>query len=545
MSHHDVIVIGSGIGGLTAALTCARKSRSVLLLEAGKQFGGYLNPFARRHFHFDPGVHYIGEAGPGGPFRHLLDRLGLQDVAFRELDPDGFDRYVFPDFEVANCVGLERFRDRIAEVAPSERDNLKTFFGIIEDLDEVLRRAPRMKSAADAWQVMRRVPSLARWARATLGQMLDHFFDDPRAKAAIAGPCGDLGLPPGRTSALMHLALLAHYSRGAYFPAGGSGPLRDAFVQALEDEGATLRRNASVDRILHEGGSIRGVQLANGEVHRAPAVISNAQATSTYRMAGLENFSERFARKVSDTEQSVASVVVFAGVDGGLDTSHIGSANIWSYDKLDVDAAFSPRALKDYREGGSFFLTVPTNKDPLGGLAPEGMQTVEIVTLCSGEPYQKWFGTRTKRRGEEYEAMKQELAATFFERAEKHLPGLRDHVVLSDVSTPATNLSYAAAEGGNIYGPAHGPDQIGPLRFGVKAPIEGLFLCGASVMSAGVVPCAGSGRDAGKTALRYLDDSSRSWVAKARDIIAPRVVGGQDAKPVPSKAPKLRVAPAE
>lgn len=545
MKQWDVIVIGSGVGGLTAALTCARKGKSVLVLEAGKQFGGFLNPFARRHYHFDPGVHYIGEAGPGGAFRHLLDRLGLEHVAFRELDPDAFDQYRFPDFEVHNCVGLERFRDRIAAAVPSEARNLERFFDVVRDVDSFLREAPRARSPQQIASALRNVPSLLRWSRATLGQMLDHYFTDARAKAAIAGPVGDLGLPPSRLSALMHLGLLGHYARGAYFPAGGSGPLRDAFVDGLKEEGAELRRNARVERILHRGGQVRGVQLEGGEVHLGRTVISNAQATTTYGMVGLEHLSGRLRRKVETLEHSIGSLVMFMGVDGGLDTSAIGSSNVWAYDDLDVDRAFSPEAWAKsdrdaYRDVGSFFLTVPTNKDPEGELAPEGMQTVELVTLCGSAPFRAWFGSKTKRRGDDYEALKAEIADFYLERAEKHLPGLREHLVFREVSTPATNVSYAATPDGNIYGPSHGPEQIFPFRFLPTTPVEGLFLCGASVMSAGVVPCAGTGRDAGKLALRALERPERPWHRRVRDRIAPPVRGDREARVVEDAAPRAR-----
>lgn len=532
---YDVIVIGSGIGGLTAALTCARKGKSVLMLEAGKQFGGYTNPFARRHFHFDPGIHYIGECGPDGAFRHLLNKLGLEHVQFSELDPDGFDHYVFPDYDVKNCVGLERFRDRLAADVPAERDNLHRFFKLIEDVDYVLRTMPRMKGA-DAWQVLRRVPGVLRWSRATLGELLDAYFTDPRVKAALAGPCGDLGLPPSQLSALMHIGLLAHYSRGAYFPHKGSGSLRDAFVDGLREEGAELKRNARVRSILHEGGRVTGVQLVDGTVYRGRTIISNAQATATYDMVGLEHLRPRMQKKVRRTEQSLASICLFLGVDGDLDTSRVGSSNIWAYDSINVNGAFAKS--DDWRDSTSFFLTVPTNKDPAGGLAPEGMQTVELVTLCAGEPFAKWFGTKTTRRGEEYKQLKEEIADFYLERAERFLPGLRDHIVLKEVATPATNVSYTLSPMGNVYGPSHGPGQIPPFRFAPWTPVEGLFLCGASVMSCGIVPCAGTGRDAGKLALKELDRPQRPWHRTMRSRLRPEVLGDNIAEPTPTSAPK-------
>ncbi|MAC25405.1 MAG: hypothetical protein CMH59_02790, partial [Myxococcales bacterium] len=496
---------------------------SVLLLEAGKQFGGYTNPFARRHFHFDPGIHYIGEAGPGGAFRHLLDKLGLDHVAFSELDPDGFDHYVFPGYDVKNCVGLERFRDRLAADVPAERDALHRFFRLLADVDRVLREAPRVRDAAGLWRVLRRTPGLLRWSRATLAELLDHYFTDPRVKAALAGPCGDLGLPPGRLSAIMHMGLLTHYSRGAYFPHGGSGALRDAFVDGLKEEGAVLKRNARVERILHEGGRVTGVQLADGSVHRGRTIISNAQAGATYEMVGLEHLRPRLRKKLAATEHSYASLILFMGVDGELDTSAVGSSNVWAYDTLDIDQAFGEAAMEDWRECSSYFLTVPTNKDPDGGLAPEGMQTVELVTLCAGEPFQKWFGTKTKRRGAEYEALKEEIAEHYLGLAERHLPGLRDHLVFREVATPATNVSYTLSAMGNIYGPAHGPGQIPPFRFAPRAPVDGLYLCGASVMSCGIVPCASSGRDAGKMALKELEGRSARGVVGVATRLARRL----------------------
>ncbi len=502
--QYDVIVIGSGIGGLMAALTCARANRSVLVLEAAKQFGGYTNGFARKHFHFDPGIHYIGECGEGGAFRRLLDGVGLNEVAFTELDPDGFDWYVFPDYNVHNCRDLDRFRDRLAADFPSEKKGLDRLFQLVRNVSATTRAATRIRGPGDALKALRHAPTMLRWGRSTLSELLDTLFVDPHLKAAVCGPIGDLGLPPSRVSAMMHLGVLAHYSRGAYFPKGGSNVMRDAFLQGLERHGAVLKRNARVDKILHDGERVTGVRCAGGEQHLGKIVVSNAQASSTYEMLGHEVLSKRLRRKLDNLEHSVGSLCIFMGVDGALDTSKVGSSNVWNYSSHDIDRLYDGALAGELPKALSYFLTVPSNKDPDSPLAPEGKQVVEMVTMAAGAPFKKWFKDKSMKRGDEYEALKKDLADQYIAAAETHLPGLGEAVELLEVGTPATNYSYTLSPEGNIYGPAHTPAQVPPFRFGFRGPMDGLLLCGSSVISAGILPCAASGNIAGRLALRQL-----------------------------------------
>ncbi|MBW1668770.1 MAG: NAD(P)-binding protein [Deltaproteobacteria bacterium] len=120
MAEYQVIVIGSGAGGLSAALSLSKNGFSVLLLEAMPSFGGYLNPFRRGPYRFDTGLHYLGQLGEGQPFRRLLETLGISEkVGFIELDPDGFDRYIFPDYEFRLCKGKERAKQRLMRDFPN------------------------------------------------------------------------------------------------------------------------------------------------------------------------------------------------------------------------------------------------------------------------------------------------------------------------------------------------------------------------------------------------------------------------------------------
>ena len=266
------VVIGTGAGGLAAAGHLARFGFDVTAVEQGHQLGGSLAPFERQGFVFDVGVHYVGQCRPGQLTYEQLAELGLDaSVLFSELEPDGFDIYRFPDFEVRNGAGLERFHSRLQALFPSEEAGLAAVFESLTRVRDLMRLGTRPRGrrphALDL-SPLRAVPTLWRWNRRTWGDFLHHHVKDERARAALSAMCGDWGLPPGRVAALAALAVIAEYSDGAFFPKGGGGALLAALVDAIRGRGVTLRTHAAARRILVSRGEVTGVELEDGEAPR-------------------------------------------------------------------------------------------------------------------------------------------------------------------------------------------------------------------------------------------------------------------------------------
>lgn len=495
MKARRVVVIGSGVGGLVAALTCSRRGCDVVVLEAEKAIGGLLNPFRRGPHRFDTGLHYIGACGPDGLFQRLLERLEV-DVTMVEIEPDGFERVALPGYDVRVPRGADAYRARLVADFPAERLGLERLFAVIDAFGRGLPRSlVDLGSAPDA------APSLplnAALSRETFASFLHRHVRDPLLIGVLAAQSGNYALPPSRAAAFTGVSILEHYLRdGAFYPRGGSGALRDALVRALQARGVEVVTSHGVERVCVQGGRARGVRCANGREIPAEAVVSNVDvATTMLDLVDRAALDPRALERFERLEPSLGSACLFIGARGQaarLRAAGLGAANEWWFDDVDPERGYA-EALVGRVEIRSAFFSSPSLKDPAHA---SDDATLTVLAPSPFAPFAPWADAKTRRRGPAYDAVKATARDAVLARVEARVPGLVASADVIDFATPATTRTFVGARLGASYGPAHMPGQAGLLRGRVTSPVPGLYLAGASVFGAGVVWSALSGWAAG------------------------------------------------
>lgn len=485
------IVVGSGISGLSAAIVLARHGRRVQLIESHVVPGGCMQMFQRRGPHggkvrFDVGVHYVGSLKPGQTMWRLFRYLGV-DVPTRPLDPTCFDRISLPSGDFAVPVGWDAFAGNLKQACPGEAAAIDAFVARMRTVERSLTWHSLDVDAPGAYD---RAPH-----EVTVAALLHELGVSPRLRSLLLAQSSLYGAPSTRAPLAIHAAVIGSAIEGPHYVVGGGDAITTRLVAKLRELGGELRTRAPVSRVLVEGDRAAGVELAGGEVLRAPEVILALHPRAALQLMPQDAWRTVLRERLACAPECVGLFCVYGVVQGDL--GGYAGRNHYLLRDDDPDCFYRPQ------------LDGPA--DAIVNFAPpaDGVQTFTAMSSADAAWFAPWQGTRTARRDAAYAALKQRLTANVMAMVEQRLPGLRGCMTVVEASTPLTIRDYAGYPGGGLYGLEPSVESQGTNGVRRKTRYHGLYVTGAGTGTPGVLGACVTGFAVAATALgkdRLIDE---------------------------------------
>src|SRR5579871_1006625 len=488
----DAIVIGSGIGGLTAAALLSRHARKrVLVLERHYTAGGYTHTFHRPGYEWDVGVHYIGQVRNASfAVRRAFDHITDGRLEWAPM-PDIYDRVLVNGRTYDFPMGLERFRSRMQEYFPRDAAAIDRYIAALQSCD----RASGMYFAEKAVpSVMARLAgglmrgAYLRWANQTTAQVLSEITNNQELIGVLTAQWGDYGLPPGQSSFGIHAMIARHYFEGADYPVGGASRIAATIAPLIEENGGMIVVSAEAESVILQGEKAIGVRMADGREFRAGIVISDAGARNTFErlVPQTAQVADGIREQLHSIAPSMAHLSLYVGAKKTAGQLGIEGTNLWVLPSYDHDANLARYAADMSAPFPVLFISFPSAKDPDFERRHPGRSTVEVVTLARYDWFQKWHGTAWHRRGPDYEACKRELAARLQTELERYVPALAGEIDYAELSTPLSTRHFTNHACGEAYGLSATPERFRLRCLRPQTPVRNLYLTGQDVVSLGV-----------------------------------------------------------
>lgn len=484
----DAIIIGSGIGGLACGCALTRCGLKVLVLERHFAAGGLTQTFSRSGFTWAVGLHYLGDMGEAGSARRIIDWLSGGTIRFAPSGPV-YDTVHLPGgFEFQFARPQAALVAELKERFPLSTAEIDTFFVALEQAERASRwiyEQRAMPTLLGKAVGLLHHSEIDKWWGRTTEVVLKELISDPKLRAVLATQRGDYGPDPRESSFGLHAVVMRHYMHGAYFPVGGAAAFAAGLVPVIEGGGGEVRTRAPVVDIMVENDAVVGVRLKNGAEERCPRVFSDAGARNTItQLLPAHLRDSEWAQAIGALRPSACHIGMYLGFDGDIRSRGATGSNHWFYETLDIAEGLWRDPLRQSSAPG-LYVSFPSLKDETIDRSKQ-KHTAELVTFTDWEVFSRWENSKPGQRPAEYLQLKETITDHLRSQFGRHFPALAPLIVQTELSTPLSSVAFTAAEHGGVYGVEASPRRFLSTALRARTPVDGLYLTGQDVGSAGI-----------------------------------------------------------
>jgi len=475
-AHYDVVIIGSGLGGLVSAIVLAMEGYSVCVLEKNNQFGGNLQTFVRDKTIFDTGIHYIGGLGEGENLYKYFKYIGIMDhLRLHKMDEDGFDIVSFEDDneEYPHAQGYENFTNQLAQFFPDEREDIEKY-------------CEKVKAICDTFPLYN-LKWEGKYDSEILGlnaqKVIDEITDNEKLRAVLAGSNFLYAGIKGKSPFYVHALSVNSYIQSAWRCINGGSQITKQLIKQLKKHGGEVYKYKEVIGFVSAENKITAVKIKDGSLISGDRFISNMDPKATLKMVGEEKFRKSFYNRVDSLEGGVSAFSLYVV----FKPESFPYINHNYYHFKNSSEVWNAHEYNEENWPKAYMASMNVSRQDT--VWADGMT---FITYMKFEDTQRWEGTfnttaEKSDRGETYEEFKARKAEKFLQEIEIKFPGIRDCIQSVYTSTPLSYRDYIGGYNGNMYGYVKDSDNPMKTFIASKTKLDNLYLTGQSINMHGVL----------------------------------------------------------
>lgn len=477
-TRYDVVIIGSGLGGLVSANILAKEGYSVCVLEKNNQYGGNLQTFVREKTIFDTGVHYIGGLSKGQNLYQYFKYLNIiDDLNLKKLDEDGFDIVTFDndDNEYKYAQGYDNFIRNLLVQFPEEKIAISSY---CEKLKEVCEKFPlyRLRHGKPYFE---NSDIFSLKAKAYINSLTNNT----KLRAVLAGTNFLYAGDGERSPFYVHALTVNSYIESAYRCINGGSQISKILIRRLKENGGDIFKRHEAIKFGFKNKKISSVFTKNGKEIKGDLFISNIEPKLTLKLVGEDKFRKAYYKRIMNIESVIAGFSLYIVLKPNSfkyqnkNYYHIKDHHkIWDVQKYTE---------KSWPEGYMASMGINKKTDEWG----DSLTVMTYMKYDEVEPWANTFNTVANKndRGQSYKEFKAEKAEKLIMELEKKFPNIRDCIQEIHTSTPLSYRDYIGSNRGSIYG--YVKDADNPLRSFIspRTKIKNLLLTGQSLNMHGIL----------------------------------------------------------